>query len=129
MSEFIYKIGQRTGRRPIIRKLGAIRRGVEQTPVLFQGIPVIVESTGPNGSCIQVRNLKTGEISDVFGKGYYFASAFVDNDVLYAFATSRYDDKPLTMYEGEAQENWHDPRGGSEVRMFKTTNLKDWEEL
>lgn len=132
MSEFLYKIGQRTGPQPKIKKLGAIKMGMEQTPVMFKGHPVIVESMAPDAVCdkqyIRSRNLETGEISAPFGIEYYFASAFVDGDTLYAFATSRHDDKPLTMYETENEESWHDPRGGHEVRMFKTKDLITWEE-
>lgn len=133
MTEFKYGLNQKTGRAPVIKKLGAIKRGMEQTPVLFKGMPIIVESIeadkeGLGFQHIRVRNLSTNEVYSTFGKEYYFASAFVENDILYAFATSRYDDEPLTMYVGNNQQNWHDPRGGSEVRMFKTTNLKDWEE-
>lgn len=133
MTEFKYALGQKVGRAPVIKKLGAIKRGMEQTPVIFKGMPIIVESVEPdknglNYQHIQVRNLDTNEVYATIGKEYYFASAFVDDDVLYAFATSRYDEKPMTMYVDENQNSWHDPRGGSEVRMFKTTNLKDWEE-
>ena len=132
MSEFIYAINQKTGRAPVIRKLGAIKLGMEQTPVIFKGVPVIVESMTPDSICnhqyIRCRNLATDEISDPFGIEYYFVSAFVDGDVLCAFATSRHDDKPLTMYQNEVEQEWHDPRGGHNVRMFRTTDLKHWEE-
>lgn len=127
MSEFLYKLGQRTGRRPVIRKLGAIQLGMEQTPVLFRGEPIIVESVGENGSSIRTRNLKTGEVSDIFGHGYYFASAFAEGDTIYAFATSAYDDRPMTMYESEDPSAWHDCRGGHTVRMFYSKDAKNWE--
>ena len=41
MKEFIYGLRQKTGPAPKIRKLGAIKLGMEQTPVLFQGQPVV----------------------------------------------------------------------------------------
>ena len=44
MGEFLYKIGQRTGPAPKIRKIGAVKMGMEQTPVIFKGKPFIVES-------------------------------------------------------------------------------------
>ena len=133
MSEFYYGLNQRTGPAPRIQKLGAIRKGMEQTPVLFRDVPVMVESVveqkdGYPREHIRVRNLKTGEISAPFGHDYYFASAFVNDDTLYVFATSRRDNKPMTMYASENAEEWHDPRGGQQVRMFTSTDLKRWDE-
>ncbi len=132
MTEFIYSRNQRTGRAPVIRKLGALKRGVEQTPVIFRGEPVMVESMDADGVCpcqyIRARNLRTGEVSPPFGKEYYFASAFAEGDTLYAFATSRFDDKPLTMYQSDDPSEWHDPRGGHTVRMFTTKDVKHWDE-
>lgn len=126
MSEFFYKLGQKTGRAPVIRKLGAIQLGMEQTPVMFRGEPVIVESVGEVGNCIRSRNLKTGEVSETFGKGYYFVSAFVENDTLYAFATAARDDQPMTMFQSEDSSTWHDCRGGHTVRMFTSRDAKNW---
>ena len=132
MNEHFYDLYQKTGPAPKITKLGAVKKGMEQTPVMYKGEPVIVESIDANDECdrqhIIVRNIKTGEKSKPFGLDHFFASAFVDGDTLYAFATSRRDDKPLTMYETSDEGGWHDPRGGHEVRMFKTKNLVDWEE-
>ena len=132
MGEFLYKIGQRTGPAPKIRKLGAIKMGMEQTPVVFRGQPVIVESMAADAVCpnqyIRARNLDTGLCSEPFGIEYYFASAFAEGDTLYVFATSRRDDKPLTMYCSEDAQSWHDPRGGHSIRMFKTNDLQHWEE-
>ena len=132
MKEFIYGLRQKTGPAPKIRKLGAIKLGMEQTPVLFQGQPVIIESMEANETVpcqyIRARNLETGVTGEPFGHEHFFASAFVDGDTLYAFATSRRDSKPLTMYQGDDSTGWHDPRGGHEVRMFKTRDLIHWEE-
>lgn len=68
MSEFVYGLNQRTGPRPIIRKIGAIAPdGMEQTPVIFKGAAYSVESAFANVHCpvqhIRVRNIKTGELS------------------------------------------------------------------
>ena len=133
MKEFIYATNKltKTNRAPVIKKLGALKIGMEQTPVNFKGEPVIVESQLPSAEVpyhhIIARNLKTNFKSEPFGKEYYFASAFVDGDTLYAFATARRDDKPLTMYS-DNENAWHDPRGGHAVRMFKTKDLITWEE-
>ena len=132
MTEFYYSIGQKTGRAPVIRKLGALRRGMEQTPVLWQNELYLVESTEPDESCpyqhIRVRNEKTDRLTAPFGENCYFASAFAEDGVLYVFATTRFDDKPLTMYQSEDSSAWHDPRGGHKVKMFTTRDLKHWEE-
>lgn len=132
MNEFIYGIGQKTGPAPKIKKLGAIKRGMEQTPVMFRGKATIVESMEAHGEhpyqYIRVRDIESGEVSQPIGKEYYFASAFVDEDTLYVFATCRHDDKPMTMYASNDEGAWHDPRGGNSIRMFKTKDLKNWEE-
>lgn len=132
MTEHFYNLNQRTGPAPVIRKLGAIRRGMEQTPVIWKGRFLLVESVEADEVCdcqyIRVRDHITGDVSKPFGKNYYFASAYAEGDTLYAFATSRRDDKPLTMYASDNEEEWHDPRGGHTVRMFKTKDLEHWEE-
>ena len=55
MSEYIYGLRQRTGRKPVIKKLGAVRAGIEQTPVVFNGRPIMVESRlgGTDGADVQ----------------------------------------------------------------------------
>ena len=132
MTEHYYAIGQRTGRVPVIRKLGAIRRGMEQTPVIWRGELYLVESREADETCpcqhIRVCNARTDELSAPFGENYYFASAFAEDGRLYVFATSRFDDKPLTMYQSEDAAAWHDPRGGHSVRMFVSSDLEHWEQ-
>ena len=44
MKEINYPIGARTGRAPVIRKLGALRRVVEQTPFVLNGRLMMAES-------------------------------------------------------------------------------------
>ena len=132
MTERYYDIGQKTGRAPVIKKLGAVRYGgMEQTPVIWQGEVYLAESAEPDAECprahIRVRREKTGELSPPFGEEYYFASAFVKNGTFYVFATSRFDDRPMTMYQSEDPGAWHDPRGGHTVRMFYSSDLKNWE--
>ena len=131
MSEFYYSLRQRTGPAPVIRKLGATRRGMEQTPVVWNGRVYLVESMEPDAVCdrqyIRVRDEKTGAVTAPFGQDLYFASAFAEGEKLYVFATSRFDDQPLTMYQSEDAGAWHDPRGGHTVRMFTTADLRTWE--
>lgn len=132
MKEYCYGLRQRTGRAPVIRKLGACLYGsMEQTPVVFRGMRMMVESRvneKDGHPYICVRNLETGELSGSFGHDYYFASAFAEGDKLYVFATSRRDDGDLTMYQSEDSSTWHDPRGGHTVRMFESSDLAAWRE-
>lgn len=131
MTEFVYGLNQKTGPAPKIKKLGAINLGMEQTPVIFRGRPILVESMLPNSvypyQHIIVKDLESGEQFPPFGKEYYFASAFAGEDAVYVFATSRRDDKPITMYDSEDASTWHDPRGGHSVRMFKSSDFVSWE--
>ena len=64
MKEHIYNLYQKSGPAPVIKKLGAIKLGMEQTPVIFKGESVIVESCEANEECafqhIVARNIKTG---------------------------------------------------------------------
>lgn len=132
MKEFLYGLHQRTARAPLIRKLGAIQKGMEQTPIIFRGQLFLVESREKDAICdcqyIRVRNAATGKCTEPFGKNYYFASAFCEGNTIYVFATSRRDEKPLTVYGSENPSAWHDPRGGHTVRMFSSTNMQRWEE-
>lgn len=132
MTEFLYRIHQKTGPAPVIRKLGAIKPGMEQTPVIFQGRFMLVESMTPDDVCgqqyIRVRDEQSGRVSEPFGQGYYFASAYAQGDTLYVFATNRWDDQPMTMYGSDNESGWHDPRGGHTVRLFRTRDLATWEE-
>lgn len=132
MGEFLYHVGQRTGRAPVIRKLGAIQKGMEQTPVVFRGTLFIVESREADALCdcqyIRVRNEKTGWISEPFGRQHYFASAFATGDRVYVFATSLRDAEPMTMYHSENEAEWHDPRGGHTIRMYSSADFVTWEE-
>ena len=132
-NEHLYKLHQFVGPAPIIRKVGALRAGMEQTPVVWNGRFLMVESVHANERCnyqhMQVRDLITDEVvSAPFGEKHYFASAYAEGDTLYAFATNCYDDRPMTMYESEDESAWHDSRGGHSVRMYKTTDLIHWEE-
>ena len=131
MKESLYSIGQKTARAPVIRKLGAVRRGMEQTPVIWKGELWLVESMEPDDVCsrqyIRVRQEATDRVSAPFGEDYYFASAYAEEDTLYVFASSRFDDRPLTMYQSENAAEWHEPRGGHRIRMFRTEDLIRWE--
>lgn len=132
MTEHWYNIGQRTGRAPVIRKLGAVYpSGMEQTPFIWRGEMYLAESMEADGICdsqyIRIHNLKTDEVSPPFGQNYYFASAYSENGMVYVFATSRFDDGALTMYQSDDPAKWHDPRGGHTVRMFISSDLEHWE--
>ncbi len=130
MSEYLYGLRQRTAKKPIIKKLGAIRRGIEQTPVIFKERPIMVESrlAGTDGVDVQhirVIDLETDEVYAILGNDHHFASAYAENDTLYIFCTDMHDNKEMTMFDTDKGEDaWHDNRGGHNVCMYKTTDLK-----
>ena len=131
MNEFVYKVNATSGPAPVIRKLGALRRGVEQTPIVWKNELLLVTSIGEddrdNEQCICVLDPETGKMSKPFAEGYYFASAYVENDTLYVFATGRHDDGAFTAHQSEDENEWHDPRGSNTVRMYKSRDLENWE--
>ena len=132
--EFLYNMEQRVKHAPVIKKLGVVSPGMEQTPVIFNGELLLVESAvekvGEKGNVpyIRVRNPQTGKTYKSFGHGFYFASGYTEDGVVYAFGTPGQDDKPLTMYVTNDSSVWHEPRGGSEIRMFWSTDLENWNE-
>ncbi len=132
MSEYLYALNQRVRHAPTIKKTGIISPGMEQTPIVLNDEIILVEShienqlQGEARPCIRLRNFKTGWVSKTFGHGYYFASGYFEDGVVYAFGTSKLDDKPLTMYKSEDRSSWHDPRGGDEVCMFWSNDLEKW---
>ena len=104
MSEYIYGLRQRTGRKPVIKKLGAVRAGIEQTPVVFNGRPIMVESRlgGTDGADVQhirVIDLETNEVYAILGNDHYFASAYAENGTLYIFCTDMHDSEAMTMFD------------------------------
>ncbi len=135
MSEFLYKAGQRAKAAPVLRKRGAIGFGVEQTPLLWQGRRIMIESvpeTHPDNQTgvtyVRARDLVSGELFPPFARNTYFASAYTEDGVVYAFTTSRLDDKPQTIYLSEDTSTWHDPRGGHDVLMHVSYDLVTWEQ-
>lgn len=131
MSEFLYGLRQKTGRKPIIKKLGAVRLGMEQTPVIFKDRPILVESrlAGADGIDVQhirIIDLETDEVYALLGNDHYFASAYAENGTLYVFCTDMHDHQAMTMFD-EGDVEWHDNRGGHNVCMYKTCDLKNFE--
>lgn len=58
MSEFLYGLRQKTGRKPIIKKLGAVRLGMEQTPSFLRIRPILVESRLAGADGIDVQHIR-----------------------------------------------------------------------
>ena len=132
--ELSYKKGQRITRKPVIRKTGALFLGMEQTPIVFDGKMIFIESVSdfsqPTASgqfFIRAREYLSGKTYPAFAHGYPFASAYTENGVVYVFCTALRDDKPLTMYQGDDPSRWYDPRGGSSVMMFRSSDLVHWQ--
>ncbi|MCL1951451.1 MAG: hypothetical protein FWF60_01345 [Oscillospiraceae bacterium] len=132
--EINYQKGQRVRRKPVIRKTGALFPGMEQTPIVWDGRMIFIESVSDFSKSrveeqfyIRARDYQSGRVYPAFGHGYPFASAYAENGVAYVFCTSLRDGRPLTMYQGEDASRWHDPRGGSSVMMFWSSDLEHWQ--
>jgi len=132
--EINYKKGQRVKRKPVIQKTGALCLGMEQTPIVFGGRMIFIESvsdyTNPDPGkwfFIRARDYQSGRVYPAFAHGHPFASAYTENGVVYVFCASLRDEKPLTMYQSEDPSQWHDPRGGSGVMMFWSSDLVNWQ--
>ncbi|MBN2293327.1 MAG: hypothetical protein JXM70_12935 [Pirellulales bacterium] len=100
---------------PILIKLPfAFPRGMENTPVIFKGRPVLVDNfrePKPLASemYLFLQDLATGQDICRFGKTFSFVNGFVDGQVLNVFATENTDD------------DWtHD------IYRFWTSDLKTW---
>lgn len=103
--------------RPLIRKLGTIDLDlVETTPVVFrdrlwrfewvrQGLGQQYWDNQRKTNYFRFRDPATGETTSPFAEGHEFGSAFVDGQTVYVTGT----------------------RGRSEVRMFASRDLKNWE--
>lgn len=79
---------------PMIKLPLAFPTGMENTPVVFQGRPLLVDNHRPGGfeakgedAYLFVTDLTTGQEVARFGKGHSFVSAFVNGDELNVFAT------------------------------------------
>jgi alpha-L-fucosidase len=134
MGEFRYTRDQRVKRAPVIKKLGAISPALmEQTPIIWNGELLLVESvteggTGPEDAvhCLRVRNPETGKRYKTFGHNYYYASAYTENGIVYAFATNALDNGPFSMFQSDDPGTWHNPSGGHEVHAFWSADLENW---
>ncbi|MCL2517041.1 MAG: hypothetical protein FWF15_00630 [Oscillospiraceae bacterium] len=132
--EISYKKGQRVTRKPLIKKTGALWIGMEQTPVVFDGRMIFIESVmefeyrePEKQFYIRARDHKNNKIYPEFAHGYPFASAYTENDVVYVFCTSLRANRPITMYQGDNPIEWYDPRGGCSVMMFWSSDLSNWQ--
>ncbi len=87
---------------------------MENTPVIFQGRPLLVQNQRPGnvkaaGFYLLVEDLVTSRELARFGETFSFVSAFVEGDMLNVFATENTDD------------DWtHD------IYRFSTIDLKNW---
>jgi len=103
--------------RPLIRKLGTIDVGlVEATPVVFKGKLYRYEYVRPpdqyprnktSNSYFRFVDHETKKPTPGFAAGYHFGSAFVEDDIAYAFGV--------------------DKVGGERIQMFCSQDLMTWE--
>jgi alpha-L-fucosidase len=104
--------------RPLIRKLGTIDCDlVETTPIVFKGkvyrcewVRKSYKGNKLGDNYIRLVDRSTARPTLPFGRGYVFASAFVDGDSVYVTATS-------------TEAGWT----GQRVEVFASKDLKKWE--
>ncbi len=127
MKEILYTQGQTVGPKPIIKKLGIIGDAGECTPFVHNGRLYIVETIDTthfqnilNFPYFRVRDVETNEVSKPFALGSYFSSAYYENGTLYVFGTSP-SGRPVDWTDG-------DPRGGSSIIMYWSTDFEHWNE-
>jgi hypothetical protein len=91
--------------RPLIKKLGTIDVDkVETSPIVFHGKLYRCEWFR-NADCFHFVDCQTGQTTPQFARGWQFASAFVDNDMVYVSGTKASD----------------------EVRIWASKDLKTWD--
>lgn len=95
--------------------------GMENTPVVFNGRPLLVDNHRPGGfeakgedAYLFIIDLITGQEVACLGKGHTFVSGFVDGDELNVFGTE------FVSYGNKIE------MGG--IRRFSTTDLKTWKQ-
>jgi len=99
----------------------SFREGMENTPVLFNGRPLLVDNHRPGGfkakgedAYLFIIDLTTGQEVARFGKGHSFVSAFVNGAELNVFATE-FTDFGHTI-------------NTKCINRFSTTDLKTWKQ-
>lgn len=107
------------GSRPDLVKLPfAIQNGMENTPIVFKGRPLLVlnhrddtkvhTDAYAKSMYLHIRDLVTGEEVARFGEGHSFANAIVNGDALSVFASA-------------GDKDWFHG-----IYRFSSTDLKDW---
>jgi hypothetical protein len=99
----------------------SIPDAMENTPIVFNGRPMLVENRRPGGweakgenATLRIVDLTTGQEVARFGKGHSFVTAFVDGPVLNVFATEFTDfGKVVNM---------------KDINRFSSTDLKTWKQ-
>jgi len=104
--------------RKLIKLASPCAPGMEQTPVVYKGRPLLVACHRPMGHnpkpadmYVFVKDLRTGQELSRFGKSHSFVSAFVRGDELHAFAA-------------EYTADWT-----GDIFHFVSTDLKTWKRL
>lgn len=121
----------------------ALPAGMENTPVVFNGRPLLVDNNRPGGfeakgenAYLFITDLTTGQEVARFGKGHSFVSAFVDGSELNVFATEFTDfgnvinTKCINRFVSTDLKTWKQEvaitRDGDE-QFFNTSVCKDEE--
>ncbi len=88
--------------------------GMENTPLMYKGQPLLVNNRRPLNAKVKdfylfIEDLRTGQEITRFGEGFSFVSGFVNGDEMNVFATENTDD------------DWtHD------IYRFSSTDLQNW---
>ncbi|MBN1343915.1 MAG: hypothetical protein JXQ73_14620 [Phycisphaerae bacterium] len=115
--------------------------GMENTPVVFNGRPLLVDNHRPGGfkakgedAYLFILDLTTGQEVARFGKGHSFVSAFVNGPELNVFATEFTDfgntinTKCINRFSSTDLKTWHQElalaRDGEE-QFFNTSVCRD----
>ncbi len=99
----------------------AFSTGMENTPIVFNGRPLLVDNHRPGGfeakgenAYLFILDLTTGQEVARFGKGHSFVSAFVNGPELNVFATEFTD--------------FGNVINTLRINRFSTTDLKEWKQ-
>jgi hypothetical protein len=106
---------------PLVKLPFSFREGMENTPIVFRGRPMLVDNHRPGGfkakgedAYLFIVDLTTGQEAARFGKGHSFVSAFVNGAELNVFATE------FTDFGNTINTKC--------INRFSTTDLKTWKQ-
>jgi hypothetical protein len=105
-----------TGKRPTIKKLGTIDLlMVETTPVVFKDRLYRFEYVRDNyhanktgASYFRFIDVATGKATPAFAKGFHLGCAFVEAETAYVFGVDKWGGSRITLFRSKDLRNWED---------------------